>query len=168
MRRSHNNPYTGYTIDDWNWEFLKRNTRYRRLYKGVQRLKAWLDNKGFAPVASLTVFGRPFRFERNNRGNGWEWRYQPNGKKPIYLNDLSSPDNPSSRRYKGKLIKELKAVTQINGAMDRHGNSSDSRPFWGYVVSASRIADRRMVLAGYRSADLLTRFLDERALSLRF
>jgi len=27
----------------------------------------------------------------------------------------------------------------------------------GYVVSASRIADRRMILAGYRLADLLTR-----------
>jgi hypothetical protein len=26
----------------------------------------------------------------------------------------------------------------------------------GYVVSASRIADRRMILAGYRLADLLT------------
>lgn len=29
----------------------------------------------------------------------------------------------------------------------------------GYVVSASRIADRRIVLAGYRLADLLTRAL---------
>jgi hypothetical protein len=29
----------------------------------------------------------------------------------------------------------------------------------GYVVSASRIADRRIVLAGYRLADLLTRLL---------
>jgi hypothetical protein len=27
----------------------------------------------------------------------------------------------------------------------------------GYVVSASRIADRRMTLVGYRLADLLTR-----------
>jgi S1/P1 Nuclease len=27
----------------------------------------------------------------------------------------------------------------------------------GYVVSASRIADRRMILAGYRLADLLTK-----------
>jgi len=27
----------------------------------------------------------------------------------------------------------------------------------GYVVSASRIADRRMILAGYQLADLLTR-----------
>ena len=26
-----------------------------------------------------------------------------------------------------------------------------------YVISASRIADRRMILAGYRLADLLTR-----------
>jgi hypothetical protein len=29
----------------------------------------------------------------------------------------------------------------------------------GYVVNASRISDRRMILAGYRLADLLTRFL---------
>jgi len=29
----------------------------------------------------------------------------------------------------------------------------------GYVVNASRIADRRMVLAGYRLADVLTRVL---------
>jgi hypothetical protein len=29
----------------------------------------------------------------------------------------------------------------------------------GYIVSASRIADRRIVLAGYRPADLLTRVL---------
>jgi hypothetical protein len=27
----------------------------------------------------------------------------------------------------------------------------------GYVVNANRIADRRMILAGYRLADLLTR-----------
>ena len=29
----------------------------------------------------------------------------------------------------------------------------------GYVVSASRIADRRMILVGYRLVDLLTRVL---------
>jgi hypothetical protein len=29
----------------------------------------------------------------------------------------------------------------------------------GYVVSASRIADRRVILVGYRLADLLTRIL---------
>jgi hypothetical protein len=31
----------------------------------------------------------------------------------------------------------------------------------GYVVTASRIADRRIILAGYRLADLLTRVRDE-------
>jgi hypothetical protein len=31
----------------------------------------------------------------------------------------------------------------------------------GYVVSVSRIADRRMILAGYRLADLLTQFLGD-------
>jgi hypothetical protein len=61
-----------------------------------------------------------FRFSRLDRGNGWEWRYQRNGKQPIYLNDLSSPDNPSSRRYKGKLIKKLKAVTPIAGTTDKN------------------------------------------------
>jgi hypothetical protein len=30
----------------------------------------------------------------------------------------------------------------------------------GYVVNASRIADRRMILAGYRLADLLTRLTE--------
>jgi hypothetical protein len=30
----------------------------------------------------------------------------------------------------------------------------------GYVVSASRIADRRIILAGYRLADLLVRLLE--------
>jgi hypothetical protein len=32
----------------------------------------------------------------------------------------------------------------------------------GYVVSASRIADRRMILAGYRLADLLSGLLGVR------
>jgi hypothetical protein len=30
----------------------------------------------------------------------------------------------------------------------------------GYVASASRIADRRIILSGYRLADLLTRILN--------
>jgi hypothetical protein len=32
----------------------------------------------------------------------------------------------------------------------------------GYVVSASRIADRRMILAGYRLVDLLTQLIKRR------
>jgi hypothetical protein len=30
----------------------------------------------------------------------------------------------------------------------------------GYVISARRIADRRIILSGYRLADLLTRILN--------
>jgi hypothetical protein len=117
MRTSQNNPYAGYTIDDWNWEFLKRNQRYKKAYKAVQWVKARLDRKAFFVAASLSTFGnafgQQFRFTRVDRGNGCEWCYRGNGKQPIYLNDLSSRDNPSWRRYKGKLIKKLKPVTQI-------------------------------------------------------
>jgi hypothetical protein len=109
------NLYANYTLDDWNWEFLKRNQRYKKAYKAVQWLKARLDRKVFTGALCFSAFGQRYRFTRVDKGNGWEWCYQRNGKKPIYLKDLSSPDNPSSRRYKGKLIKRLKAVTRIDG-----------------------------------------------------
>ena len=63
-----------------------------------------------------------FRFERSDRGNGWEWVYRGKANNPIYLNDFASPTNPSSRRYTGKLIKKLQAVTAIDGSVDRVGN----------------------------------------------
>jgi hypothetical protein len=43
------------------------------------------------------------------------------------------------------------------GAMDCMIVSAASVLSAGYIVSASRIADRRMILAGYRLADLLKR-----------
>jgi Family of unknown function (DUF6499) len=30
-------PYSNYDLDDWQWEFLRRNPRYRRRYRAVQR-----------------------------------------------------------------------------------------------------------------------------------
>jgi len=108
VRSSEINPYDGYTIDDWNWEFLRRNHRYKRAYKTVQWLKARLDRKAVTASASFTAFGMQLRFRRVDRGNGWEWCYQGKLKHPIYLKDLSSPDNPSSRRYKGKFIQKAK------------------------------------------------------------
>jgi hypothetical protein len=30
-------PYSTYDLDDWQWEFLRRNPRYRRRYRAVQR-----------------------------------------------------------------------------------------------------------------------------------
>ena len=83
--------------------------------------------KGFACVASFTVFGKRFQFEPDDRGNGWEWCYRGNGKQPIYLNDLSSRENPSWLRYKSKLIKKLKPVTQIEAPWIDTAISSDSR-----------------------------------------
>src|SRR5262249_34868311 len=57
-------------------------------------------------------------------------------------------------------------IAYLNGRLvgvPRHGNKDCSTvaaapvlPV-GYVVNASRIADRRIILAGYRLADLLTR-----------
>jgi hypothetical protein len=44
------------------------------------------------------------------------------------------------------------------GSMDCTAVAAPVLPV-GYVVNASRIADRRMILAGYRLADLLTRLL---------
>jgi hypothetical protein len=32
-------PYVTYDLNDWHWEFLRRNNRYRRLYHAVQRAK---------------------------------------------------------------------------------------------------------------------------------
>ena len=30
-------PYADYDLDDWQWEFLRRNKRYRRRYRAIQR-----------------------------------------------------------------------------------------------------------------------------------
>ncbi len=32
-------PYSTYDLDDWQWEFLRRNPRYKRRYRAVQRAK---------------------------------------------------------------------------------------------------------------------------------
>jgi hypothetical protein len=39
MNRRRRDPYANYDLDDWQWEFLRRNERYRRLYRAVQRAK---------------------------------------------------------------------------------------------------------------------------------
>jgi hypothetical protein len=78
------NPYANYHIDDWNWEFLRRNQRYKRAYKAVQWLKARLDRKAFTVNVCFGAFGRQLRFVRVDRGNGWEWIYRGKVNTPIY------------------------------------------------------------------------------------
>jgi hypothetical protein len=119
MERKASNPYLGCQLDDWSWEFLRRNTRYIKAYESVQRLKARLDRES-RHFISFALFRIEYRFVRTNRGNGWEWRYERPGKHPIHLNDLPSPDS-SSRRYKGKLLKKIEAVTPIDATIDEDG-----------------------------------------------
>src|SRR5215471_3001911 len=38
-------PYATYDLDDWQWEFLRRNPRYIKAYKAVEWLKKRLDKK---------------------------------------------------------------------------------------------------------------------------
>jgi len=38
-------PYSTYDLDDWQWEFLRRNPRYIKAYKAVEWLKKRLDKK---------------------------------------------------------------------------------------------------------------------------
>ena len=44
--------------------------------------------------------------------------------------------------------------------MNRRTVAADAMLPVGYVLNASRIADRRMILAGYRVADLLTQVVE--------
>src|SRR5215831_6557764 len=37
--RKRKDPYSNYDLNDWQWEFLRRNPRYRRRYRAVQRAK---------------------------------------------------------------------------------------------------------------------------------
>jgi hypothetical protein len=54
MRASRKDPYEKYTIADWKWEFLRRNSRYRRAYRAIERLKR-------RPYQRFFGFGRPAR-----------------------------------------------------------------------------------------------------------
>jgi hypothetical protein len=112
-----------FTLDDWNWEFLRRNRRYKKAYKAVQWIKKRLDGSSGRTEVTFNAFGSCSRFLLADRGNGREWCYYGQAGHPIYLNDLSSPDNPSSRRYKGKLIKKLKAVTRIDSTAEENGSA---------------------------------------------
>jgi hypothetical protein len=117
------NPYANYHIDDWNWEFLKRNSRYRKAYKAVQWLKA-MRNK-------LTELGK------TDFGGGQKKSYEI-ATKVAYRNG-----GPIGMPKAGPMDCTMMAAAPVLPA--------------GYVVNASRIADRRIMLAGYRLTDLLTR-----------
>ena len=39
MGKQQKDPYKSYTINDWKWEFLRRNPRYKRAYRATEWLK---------------------------------------------------------------------------------------------------------------------------------
>jgi hypothetical protein len=80
----------------------------------------------------------------------------------LYFNDIPSLKAPSRSRkesYSENQNRLWHGRNDILGSSNMDCTMVAAAPVLppGYVVSASRIADRRMMLAGYRLADLLTR-----------
>lgn len=73
--------YSGYDIDDWEWEFLRRNTRYCKAYRAVEWLKKRLhkrslDKKNFD--VSFSLFGIRYSFHQildfpQLKFQGWQY-----------------------------------------------------------------------------------------------
>ena len=53
MPKERQDPYKGYTIADWKWEFLRRNPRYIKAYRAIEWLKRRRNGcfMGFSRVA---------------------------------------------------------------------------------------------------------------------
>jgi S1/P1 Nuclease len=81
------------------------------------------------------------------------------------LTELASTDFESWAKESFKIATKIayrnggRIGTPRGGSMDCTMVAAAPMLPAGYVVSASRIADRRIILAGYRLADLLTRLL---------
>jgi S1/P1 Nuclease len=81
------------------------------------------------------------------------------------LTQLASTDFESWAKESFKIATKIayrnggRIGTPRGGSMDCTMVAAAPMLLAGYVVSASRIADRRIILAGYRLADLLTRLL---------
>ncbi len=71
MQKSRQDPYARYDIDDWKWEFLRRNPRYIRAYKAVEWLKMRLSKHYSRGHISLNAFGLLCRFSSVQIGKQW-------------------------------------------------------------------------------------------------
>jgi hypothetical protein len=86
MKSQKQDPYPNYDLEDWQWEFLRRNPRYIKAYKAVDWLKKRLDKKKKQVVrtATFNAFGVEcsFRWIRTGDCEGedevWyeRWVYQ--------------------------------------------------------------------------------------------
>src|SRR5262249_54009344 len=94
-------PYTNYDLDDWQWEFLRRNPRYIKAYKAVEWLKKRLNKKKeeINRSATFNAFGIQcsFCWRRHGEDDVWyedRWVYHGSTHKTktgeIRRNDLAS------------------------------------------------------------------------------
>jgi hypothetical protein len=68
-------PYSDYDLDDWQWEFLRRNPRYIKAYKAVEWLKKRLNKKKgkVKRSASFNAFGIQCSFSWRRHGEDEVW-----------------------------------------------------------------------------------------------
>jgi len=132
------NPYRNYDIDDWQWEFLKRNKRYQRAYKAIEWLRKRLDKQyPNKQLGSFSASGGYFHFTREYLGNGSIWRFDESSlrdedKDGLGINwylDLPSPTS-SSIEYKAKILRMMRprAVVKLGEWSDKDGQHLDIRP----------------------------------------
>jgi hypothetical protein len=136
-------PYSNYDLDDWQWEFLRRNPDYIKAYNRVEWLKKRLTKSKQIgrTIIRFNVFGiqylfQWFKFSKNGRDfEGWEYcgsRYRTkNGKvctntptSRLFL-DLPSPSD-SSAHYREKLLNKEGPVFEIG----KSEPGDDSRDVW--------------------------------------
>src|SRR5262245_4347940 len=136
-------PYANYDLDDWQWEFLRRNPRYIKAYKAVEWLKKRLNKKKnkIERNANFNAFGIccSFSWHRHGEDEVWyeDWVYYGSTYRTktgeIRRNDLASGTilelpsrNSTANEYKEKLagyyptwLKKSVPVSEIDQDMVR-------------------------------------------------
>jgi hypothetical protein len=130
--------YSNYDLDDWQWEFLRRNRGYKRAYKVVEWLKKRLEKKTASPSGggkSFVAFGTSYWFSPVFLSDRLVWRYDEKwtgdeGDMELgwYL-DLPSPQ-ASFQEYKEKILRMRKprAVVILGEWSDEDETHYDIHP----------------------------------------
>jgi hypothetical protein len=130
-------PYSNYDLDDWQWEFLRRNPRYKKAYKVVEWVKKRLEQKTALPgeVKSFVAFGTSYWFSPVFLSDRLVWRYDEKwtGNKGEMAQEwyLDLPDpSASSDEYKAKILRMRKprAVVQLGEWSDEDETHWHIRP----------------------------------------
>jgi len=125
MPKRKQDPYRSYDIDDWKWEFLRRNSRYKKKYRAIEWLKRRLSKSSSGSKGSFRAFGLRCSFSyvlRSKGGDEWHFDHsaiyrkkgieQRSGDQYTFL-DIPSPDAPSTE-YKKKVLRKTDAVSEIS------------------------------------------------------